>query len=296
MDPTSLQNRAPGRTDDLVTKSVLANHATVGRQKLLNLLDHCVKMYNEVDFEALMRVFATSCNEAVHVRTCLAPPTITNNRKSVGVLTVDDRVVPYVTQKSTVSSIATVWKLIHSAVPDGVMKIIDKRICYRAAKQPFSDRTLTPAGGGKGQVTGSCIEVVVALCGTRAIQQSLHEVLKLESTELANPAETCSVDQGDKNRHGFTTTTAPEQYRTARVPASKSVNVAVGLDALCTLLAAETRAGAESNTVSVVAVKRWRYLIEFRLQFDEHDLVTHWTTTMLAAEPEEIFLKPQQRR
>jgi hypothetical protein len=35
--------------------------------------------------------------------------------------------------------------------------------------------------------------------------------------------------------------------------------------------------------------KRWRYLIEFRLQFDEHDLLTHWTTTMLAAEPEDVF-------
>jgi hypothetical protein len=35
--------------------------------------------------------------------------------------------------------------------------------------------------------------------------------------------------------------------------------------------------------------KRWRYLLEFRLQFDEHDLLTHWTTTMLAAEPEDVF-------
>jgi hypothetical protein len=292
MDPTSLQNRAPGGTDDMVTKSVLPDNAALSRQKLLNLLDHCVKMYNEVDFEALMRVFAMSCNEAVHVTTCLAPPTITNNRKSVGVLTVDDRVVPYVTQKRTVSSIATVWMLIHSAVPDGVMKIIDKRIFYRAAKQPFSDRTLTPAGGGKGQVTGSCMEVVVTLCGTRAIQQSLHEVLKLESTELAHSADICSAVQGDNNRNSYTATTAPVQYRTAPVPASNSVNVA-GLDAPCTLLSAETRAGAESNTA---AGKRWRYLIEFRLQFDEHDLVTHWTTTMLAAEPEEILLKPQLRR
>jgi hypothetical protein len=295
MDPTSLQSRAPGRTDDTVTKSELADNATVGRQKLLNLLDRCVKMYNEVDFEALMRAFTMSCNEAVHVRTCLAPPTITNNRKSVGVLTVDDRVVPYVTQKRTVSSIATVWKLIHSAVPDGVMKIIDKRICYRAAKQPFSDRICTPAGGGKGQVTGSCMEVVATLCGTRAIQQSLHEVLKRELTELADPADIYSVVQGENDRNSFTTTTAPVQYRAAPVPASNGVNVAVGLDALCTLLTAETRAGAESNTVPVVAGKRWRYLIEFRLQFDEHDLVTHWTTTMLAAEPEEILLKPQLR-
>jgi hypothetical protein len=276
----------------MVTKNVLADNATVGRHKLLNLLDLCVKMYNEVDFEALMRVFAMSCNEAVHVKTCLEPPTITNNRKSVGVLTVDDRVVPYVAQKKTVSSISTVWMLIHSAVPDGVMKIIDKRICYRAITPAFSGSTATLAGSGKGRTTGSYMEVVVTLCGTCAIQQSLHEVLKLE---LAHPADICSVDQGDNDRHSFTTRTAPVQCRTAPIPPSNSVNAAVGLDALCTLLAAEAGAGAASGTESAMG-KRWRYLIEFRLQFDEHDLVTHWTTTMLAAEPEDILLRPQLRR
>jgi hypothetical protein len=282
----------------MLTNSELANDATVGRHKLLNLLDLCVKLYNKADFEALMRVFAMSCLETLHVKTCLAPPTITNNRKSVGVLTLDDRVVPYVTQKRTVSSIATVWILLHSAVPDSVMKIIDKRICYRAVKPLFSGRTLHPGEGATEQTTGSCMEVVVTLCGTRAIQQSLqtlHEVLKRESTELAHPADICSVHQGDSDRHSFTTRTAPVQCRTAPIPPNNSVNAAVGLNTLCTLLAAEAGTGAASGTKSAEG-QRWRYLIEFRLQFDEHDLVTHWTTTMLAAEPEDILLKPQLRR
>jgi hypothetical protein len=50
-----------------------------------------------------------------------------------------------------------------------------------------------------------------------------------------------------------------------------------------------------SNSTCGVDGQRWRYLIEFRLQFDEHDLVTHWTTTMLAAEPEDIMCKPLPR-
>jgi hypothetical protein len=247
--------------------------AQVRRGKLLTLIDNLVHVSNSADFNSLLSILALACCEAVTVVTCLQALPSTNNRISLDVLTADHRTTPYITQESSAQSIALVWIILYCAHPDGVMKIVDKRICYRIAlRQPAnvlesaSQRTST-----------SVLETVVTLCGSSIVQQSLQELL-IQAEMNNSTAANVTHDTVDADR----TATAHSGATAEKIH-------------LITLLLSSRAASKPSTNADGVEGKRWRYLIEFRLQFDEHDLVTHWTTTMLAAEPEEILLKPQLR-
>jgi hypothetical protein len=270
-----------------------------GRKMLLNLVDSLVIFFNLADLESLLSMLAVSCSDNVVVKTCLEAPTSSNNRKSLGVLTTDDRVVPYITHSQTVASITLIWLLLYAAHPDGVIKVIDKRICYRTYK---------PAASMLGTLDGilpppvSILEVVVTVCGFCVVPQLLQRVLERAVSTIGGslqPVAACQHKQCANH-----STAGPTSCLSSGASASaKDSAAAVKSDALSVLhsvshLTAEFAAKSQShmsdqwNNVGsgtfAVASQRWRYLIEFRLQFDEHDLVTHWTTTMLAAEPEVV--------
>jgi hypothetical protein len=244
-----------------------------GRSKLLMFIDSLVHVGNGTDFNSLLSVLELACCETVTVVSCLQSQPSTNNRVSLGILTSDHRVAAYVTQEPSAHSIALVWMILYCAHPDGVMKIVDKRICYRIAQPPpanvleiASQRTST-----------SVLEAVVTLYGSCIVQQSLQELLIQAVTNNSTAANAT---------HG---TVDADRTATARSGAT-----AEKIHLITRLLSSQ--AGSKPSTDgNGVEGKRWRYLIGFRLQFDEHDLVTHWTTTMLAAEPEEILLKPKLR-
>jgi hypothetical protein len=121
------------------------------------------------------------------------------------------------------------------------------------------------------------LEAVVTLCGSCVVQQSLQELLIQAVTNNSTAASaTHGIVGAGHTASGQSGATAEKIHLITRLLSSQA-------------------GWKPSPNLSGVEGKRWRYLIEFRLQFDEHDLVTHWTTTMLAAEPEEILLKPQLR-
>jgi hypothetical protein len=262
-----------GRGGD-VTSSNKTNPPQGGRVKLLMFIDNLVRMSNGADFDSLLSMLALACSETVTVVTCLQAMPSTNNRISLGVLTADDRVAPYITQECSMHSIALIWIILYCTHPDGVMKIVDKRICYRTA-QPLPGNE---SEGAWQQTSTSVLEAVATLCGSCIVQHSLHEVLV--QAVMNNCAAARSVN--------FTTEANKTTFGLSGATAEK-------IHLLTRLLSNQAGGGPTSDTCAVQG-KRWRYLIEFRLQFDEHDLVTHWTTTMLAAEPEDVLCKPQLRK
>jgi hypothetical protein len=260
-----------------------------GRQILLSLVDSLVVFFNLADLESLLSMLAVSCSDNVVVKTCLEAPTSSNNRKSLGVLTTDDRVVPYVTHNQTVASITLVWLLLYAAHPDGVMKVIDKRICYRTYKP-----TATKLGGAV-PPPASILEVVVTMCGFCVVPQLLQQVLARAVSTIGGslpPVLACQHKQCPNHRttgsRAFVSNDEALESATGRDAAVKSgaLSILQAVNRLTAEFTAMSQTGAPGCGAAGVASQRWRYLIEFRLQFDEHDLVTHWTTTMLAAEPE----------
>jgi hypothetical protein len=244
-----------------------------GRSKLLMFIDNLVHMGNGTDFNSLLSVLGLACCETVAVASCLQSQPSTNNRVSQGVLTSDHRVAAYVTQEPSVHSIALVWMILYCAHPDGVMKIVDKRICYRIAQPPPANVLESAAL----RTSTSVLEAVVTLCGSCTVQQSLQELL---IQAVMNNSSAASVTHVTVNA--------------GHTASDQSGATAEKIHLITRLLSSQAGCKPSLN-VNGAAGKRWRYLIEFRLQFDEHDLVTQWTTTMLAAEPEEILLKSQPR-
>jgi hypothetical protein len=257
-----------------------------GRAALLCLSDAVVRLFNDADFESLMSLLALTCCEKVVVKACLQVLPSSNNRISTGVLIGDDRVLSYIAQEPPTYSIALMCMLLQSTHPDGVMKIIDKRICYHSCKA----RGVNPTS------PTSVMEVVVMLRGSRVVPRCLHGLLQQATTEQRNSQEQLSPCP----QHISTVQTSEGEFsssRTAVVSTGYGASSAEVI-ALSTVVGkcvtkrcgvADDRRHKVEDEDDTYEGHGWRYLIEFRLQFDEHDLVTHWTTTMLAAEPEELI-------
>jgi hypothetical protein len=264
---------------------------SIGRAILFDTIDSLVELYNVGDFESLVSKLAVMCCEDVVPLTCLEAPTSTNNRKSLSVLTSDDRITPYIAQHKTRSSIAFTWMLLQKSHPDGTMTIIDRRICYRPWEQPSKIPTNNKSTSAN---SASVMEVVVMLCGTCVAQHSLQQLVQQkESEQKDSKGRTHRSDPSagqpgpvghDSNSCGSRVVGVGARV----VPERLAMNTAVISQVIDNLIRSTPPQCTRTNNSCTVG-KRWRYLIEFRLQFDEHDLVTHWTTTMLAAEPEEIL-------
>jgi hypothetical protein len=258
----------------------------VGRAALLCLSDAVVKLFNDADFESLMSLLALTCCEKVVVKACLQVLPSSNNRISTGVLISDDRVLAYIAQESSTYSIALTCMLLQSIHPDGVMKIIDKRICY----QSYKARGVNPTS------PTSVMEVVVMLRGSRVVPRCLHELLQEVTIEQRNAQEQLSPC----SQHISAVQASEREFS-----ASRTAVVSTGYGAssaevivLSTVVGkcVTKRCGDANDSCHEVdddddtyEGHGWRYLIEFKLLFDKHDLVTQWTTTMLAAEPEKLI-------
>jgi hypothetical protein len=143
------------------------------RSKLLMFIDNLVHVSNGADFDSLLSILALGCCETVTVVTSLQAMPSTNNRISLGVLTADHRVAPFITQEPSVHSIALVWIILFCSHPDGVMSIVDKRICYRTTQSAQGNgKMLAPQ-----QTPTSILEAVVTLCGSCIVGQSLQDIL-----------------------------------------------------------------------------------------------------------------------
>jgi hypothetical protein len=279
---------------------------THGRKQLLSLVDSLVAFFNSADLESLLSTLAVRCCDNVTVKTCLEAPESTNNRKSLAVLTADDRVVPYITPDKSVASVTFVWALLYAAHPDGVMKVIDKRICYRTYK---AATTMQGAPAEVSALPFSVLEVVVSMCGNCVIPQLLQQVLaRAVQTSCVSPqlvVESQAKSRANPGVVEYRQSPAKKASETTNnrgaAVESDTPSVFQNVNNLVAEYALRRRAHTPDQGSNAVMDDptalggRWRYLIEFRLQFDEHDLVTHWTTTILSAEPEEILLKPQLR-
>jgi hypothetical protein len=263
---------------------------SIGRAILFDTINSLVELYNVGDFESLVSKLAVMCCEDVVPLTCLEAPTSTNNRKSLSVLTSDDRITPYIAQQKTRSSIAFMWMLLQKSHPDGTMTIIDRRICYRPWEQPSNIQTTNKSASAN---SASVMEIVVMLCGTCMAQHSLQQLVQQKESEQNSNGGTHRSDPSarqpgpvghDSNSCGSRVVGVGASVVPERL-AMKTAGISEVIDNLIRTTPPRYTRTDNSCTVG----KRWRYLIEFRLQFDEHDLVTHWTTTMLAAEPEEIL-------
>jgi hypothetical protein len=305
---------AVGNQTLLVTGTIMITRATAaaahedpGRRKLLSLVDSLVIFFNLADLDSLLSMLAVRCSENVAVKTCLEAPASTNNRKSLAVLAPDDRVVPYITQERSVESVSLVWVLLYAAHPDGVMTVIDRRICYRTYQTRSTDNStvedeLAPPA--------SILEVVVTMCGFCAVPQLLQRVLVRASSTIGTSQQSVLACQphrsADRNanehRHSSAKRVSGSTQDSRAAVKSNALWVVHAVERLIEefvpnpyVHTRDQRSSSASSEGPIAMNGRWRYLIEFRLQFDEHDLVTHWTTTMLATEPEEILLKPQLR-
>jgi hypothetical protein len=279
---------------------------THGRKQLLSLVDSLVAFFNSADLESLLSTLAVRCYDNVTVKTCLEAAESTNNRKSLAVLTPDDRVVPYITQDKSVASVTFVWALLYAAHPDGVMKVIDKRICYRTYK---AATTMQGAPAEVSALPFSILEVVVSMCGICVIPQLLQQVLaRAVQTSCVSPrlvVESQAKSRANPGVVEYRQSPAKKASETTNnrgaAVESDTPSIFQNVNNLVAEYALRRRAHTPDQGSNAVMDDptalggRWRYLIEFRLQFDEHDLVTHWTTTILSAEPEEILLKPQLR-
>jgi hypothetical protein len=293
----------------------LENNAK-GRAQLLRMMDAMVEHYNTGDFESLVTIIVANCSKEVSVVTDLEVPRCTDdgdtcNHYRDSVATDSCRNVPYVAEENSSSSIALIWMVLHTIYPDGIMKLVDKRICYRPNRSRYWNSRVQ-VGYVLSVSPSRVMEAVVELYASCTFLWSLQHTLVLAIDATRQCLELTSGDgasvtsiadqpelQGSRsnletaNSSLDDTSTTCKRVQQHGSAAAASLKILSGLVAKYTGEAPQDRFANYSNgTVCAVGGttenRKWRYLIEFRLQFDEHDLVTLWTTTMLAAEPDPL--------
>jgi hypothetical protein len=287
-----------------------------GRAQLLRMMDALVEHYNTGDFDSLVITLAANCSNEVKVVTDLEVPQSTDDGNTSTTyhdtaITNTCRNVTYVDQEKSSSSIALIWMVLHTIYPDGVMKLVDKRICYRPNRSRYWSLGVQ-AGHVSPVSPARVMEVVVELYASCTVLWSLQHMLVLAIDATRQCLELTSGDgasatsiadepelQGFRSNLRTANSTPDDTPITCKrvqqhgSAATASLQILAGLVATYTGVAPHDRLASWSNG-TVCAVRgttenrKWRYLIELRLQFDEHDLVTHWTTTMLAAEPDPV--------
>jgi hypothetical protein len=126
-----------GRTSPITITTTISPKA---RSQLLHFLDPLVLMFNVADFDTLAASLVATCSKNVVVHTKLVPDGVAGQSPSATSFC-PGNLVPEYLRASGVSAVLLFWMLLHEAHPDGVMQIIDKRICYRTV---LPDRILTP--------------------------------------------------------------------------------------------------------------------------------------------------------
>jgi hypothetical protein len=271
---------------NIVTSEYSQECQLSGRKTLLSFIESLVELGNSKNFDSMTSLLAMSCNESVVVDISLQ--SVANNKVNIAVSTNEVRVLSHVALRSNSQSIALIWIVLHAADIDSEMVIIDKRVCYRNYKTKRNSTRKSNVKVRERASMKSVLEVVVELRSSCEVEQSLQEVLPrvavkhssdLLHAQLAASACHCHFRSSLHCCSALTTVTPGTSDCGRYGTASTEPNISNRLLAK----------HGENGTCFTTEGQRWRYLIEFRLQFDEHDLVTHWTTAMLAAEPEDVF-------
>jgi hypothetical protein len=320
-------------------------------------------MFNAADFDELAANLAATCSRNVVVHTKLVPDGVVGQTPPVKPFCPGNPVPEYL-HTSGVSAVLMFWMLLHEAHPDGVMQIIDKRICYRTV---LPDRILTPraitsaasrlslaekiqateqtekagpsslvssprtsdcvktalagASGNKSAPTiteignnninkgnespVSIVEVVLKLSGACITTHSLHDLFCDLSSDTVPPLIAVSGDAGsvdvDAPQNATYDTEAFSRYiSTCLTKECCSAACMAAREAGCICPAAK-KPKFDPNSLKVAEIRSSqsavasgpadflhehsrRYLLELRVVFDQYDVITDWTATVIAAE------------
>jgi hypothetical protein len=334
-------NANPEEQSDPDPSSPVAPPANLkSRSQLLHFIDPLVLMFNEADFDALAAALADACSRDLMLHAELDAKYSNTGRPTN----------PPV-RACGMPSVLLLWMLLHEAHPDGVMQIVDKRICYRTvlrdgsmAEPPASasssiqiqsnasrdgdfctssssssSSSSNSSSASQGSSASSrhssnrpvsIVEIVIKLSGacitTRPLHGLFHDLARgplpslsitprSSGTENASTAsdESAQVDsvasyisaclsrrdlspasraqrRGNENDHPV--------VKKARFEASNMGSVR-------TQPPAEARRGDDREVgLGSLHEHSRRYLLEMRLVYNECDVITDWTATVLAAE------------
>lgn len=172
------------------------------RAELIELVDLLIKSSGETDFESVASLLAISCDENVFVQSNLMPPN----------LSMDSAPDVLSNERKGSSSVLAIWLLLYLTHPNGVMKIIDKRICYRkvlktslfqAPRNKCSalidplPLVVAPAPVNSDAVV-SILEVVVKFNGTCITLEPLHKILQHLSEQSSGPNDKSGALEEEK--------------------------------------------------------------------------------------------------
>jgi hypothetical protein len=101
------------------------------RSTLLNFVDSLVLQFNAADFDKLAMTLLTACTVDVISHTDLDPARLMDKKVAADVAVVVGDVCRHPAQLRGVAPVLLIWTLLLESHPDGVMQILDKRICYR---------------------------------------------------------------------------------------------------------------------------------------------------------------------
>jgi hypothetical protein len=273
------------------------------REEMLKLIDQIVELFNNNNFESLSNLLAVTSVENVNVRTQLDPEPIREGGMNPAV-----GLANYVgispMELSGVPSILLTWLLLSSAHPDGAITVVDRRICYRRVLKASTTattgaptvtrsgnaRTVTPARHNGAPVT--IIETVLKLTGscvvTRSLQALLHTAVSVGDAFVGPVFDT--VPTGEKSSSSSSSSSSSGIQRTVRHEDLRALVNRVLAEASPTSEISSPVVGTPSDgseSLHSHTENRRQYLFEWRVQFDQHDRLTHWNTTVLAYEPEE---------
>jgi hypothetical protein len=255
-----------------------------GRKTLLSFVESLVELGNSKNFDSMTSLLAMSCNESVVVDIFLQ--SVANN--NIPVTTTEDRVLSHVALRSNSQSIALIWIVLHAADVDSEMVIIDKRVCYRNYETKRNGTRKSNVKVREPASMKSVLEVVVELRSSCEVQQSLQEVLPQVAVKHNSDLLHAQLAASACHCH-FSSSLHCCSARTAAAPGTSDCGRYGTASTERNISNRLLSKYGENGICGIMEGQRWRYLIEFRLQFDEHDLVTHWTTAMLAAEPEDVL-------
>ena len=147
------------------------------RSQVLRIIDQVVNSYNSVNFESLLQNISTSSIQDVLLKVRLTPGSIDPSPNlQPNVSTTSE----YVTMG--VPSIFLLWMLFHETHPDGVMHVVDKRICYRQILNKIPASQVYPSIADQGNVSNRANSIPPHTVGASAPVSIVEAVLRFSGS------------------------------------------------------------------------------------------------------------------
>jgi hypothetical protein len=196
----------PEQSELVIEAAFSAKKCPRSRSEVLNFVDPLVLMFNAADFAALAATLASTCSHGVNSCTDLASA-LCGGENATAVSPTATALRPTPVQSRGIAPVLLLWTLLLETHPDGVMQIIDKRICYRTVPRDgilskfqqvaqtaqseiyhlggcatvsvdddSSSAGTSVAGTDSDRDPVSIVEIVIKLSGTCVTAHSLHEL------------------------------------------------------------------------------------------------------------------------